>query len=625
MNGPQLVKLLDKAKTLPRKSGCYLMKNKGGDVLYVGKARDLKSRVSSYFQASQKTPKTEVLVAQIVDFDFQLTSNESEALVLENNLIKKYSPKYNILMRDDKSYPYVVVDHSESFARPVYKRRVQKGKGLEVFGPFVMGSNISEILRILIKSFRLRDCNLRDLLSRKEPCLLYQMNQCSAPCVELIDKESYQRDLDLALGILRGKPKESLQALEQMMHECAEHEQYERAAMYRDSLQKIQEFLDFAKQKNAEVDFPEQNVDVVAFHQGEVEVDIALYVLRGGILLGHKNFHFPVIDMNDELEAEVMSYLMQYYVGGHDSLPKHVILNIKDEGVLETFSTGLSTATGESIKVRTPGRKFQGLMELTEGQAREHQRVRITNEDSVFLALAKLKELLGMRERPVRLECYDVAIWQGKSPTASQVVFLDGKPAKKDYRHYHMQERPEGNNDFAMMKELLTRRLDNGDLPDVLIVDGGKGQVSMFIEVLKELGHNIPVVGIAKSKVQKGDATFKELEVERSEERLIIPGRSNPFILSKHKALFKLLTQMRDEAHRFSRRLHHHAEKKRQIKSWVEDVKGINDAARARILSMNNWTLEELKGWKIDELKRGFQLSIREARALWEYLKSLND
>lgn len=601
------------------------MRSKKNEVLYVGKARDLKARVSSYFQASAKGPKTEILVAQIEDFDFQLTANESEALVLENNLIKKYMPKYNILMRDDKSYPYVVVDHTEAFPRPIYKRRVQKGKGIEVFGPFVHGSNISEILRILIKSFRLRDCNMREFLARKEPCILYQMNQCTAPCVKFISEEEYKRDLDLALGVLRGRPKESLDALNDRMVECAENEQFERAALYRDSIAKIAEFIDFAKQKNAEVDFPEQDVDVIAYYQGEVEVDIALYAIRGGILLGHKNFHFPVVDMNDDLNEEVMSYLMQYYVGGHDSLPKHIILDVEDDIMLETLSTGVSQATGETIKVRNPGRKFRALVDLTLGQAKEHQRVRITNEDSVFLALAKLKDLLGLRERPVRLECFDVAIWQGKSPTASQVVFLDGKASKKDYRHYHMTELPEGNNDFAMMKELLTRRMDNGDLPDVLIVDGGKGQVSMFTEVLKELGSNIPVAGIAKSKVQKDSNSFKATEVERSEERLIIPGRINPFVLSKHKALFKLLTQMRDEAHRFSRRLHHHAEKKRQIKSWVDDVKGIGAEARKRIMKANNWSRDELKEWNVDELKRGLDLSSREARALWEYLKNLND
>lgn len=622
MTGPRIAKLLDKAKTLPRKSGCYLMKSKSADVLYVGKAKDLKSRVSSYFQAGAKSPKTEILVSKIEDFDFQMTANESEALVLENNLIKKFAPKYNIMMRDDKSYPYVVVDHSEEFPRPVYKRRVQRGGNLEVFGPFVHGSNISEILRILIKSFRLRDCTLRDFLSRKEPCLLYQMNQCTAPCVGYIDKENYLKDLELALGILRGEPSKSLAELERRMHECAENEEFERAALYRDTLEKLQEFVDFAKQKNAEVDFPEQNVDVIAYHQGEIEVDLAIYVVRGGILLGHKNFHFPVVDMNDDLDQEVMSYLMQYYVGGHDSLPKHVIMNIDDSQALKTFSQGLTSATGEAIKVRTPGRKFAGLFELTKNQAYEHQRVRITNEDSVYIALAKLKELLGLRERPVRLECYDVAIWQGSSPTASQVVFLDGKPAKKDYRHYYLEERPEGNNDFAMMKELLRRRLDNGNLPDVLIVDGGKAQVSMFLEVLKELKMQIPVVGIAKSKVQKGVKTFKEIEVERSEERLIIPGRANPFILSKHKALYKLVTSMRDEAHRFSRRLHHHAEKKRQIKSWVSEVKGLNEEVRAEILRLNTWSLDELSEFNVDELSRAFGVSTRQARALWEYFKS---
>jgi excinuclease ABC subunit C len=228
------------------------------------------------------------------------------------------------------------------------------------------------------------------------------------------------------------------------------------------------------------------------------------------------------------------------------------------------FETALKTLQ-KSIRVRNPQKKYEALLGLTRDHAFESQRMRTLQEDSSYIGLNKLKELLNLRERPIVLECYDIAIFQGTSPTASQIVFHDGKPDKKNYRHYHLQERPEGNNDFAMMKEVIERRLDNGNLPDVFIVDGGMGQVNIFKEALKEFKIEIPVVGIAKSKTIRSKLGFKQEEIKKSEERLIIPGRTNPYMLNNNRSLFKIIVQMRDEAHRFSRRLHHKTELKRII------------------------------------------------------------
>ncbi len=567
-------KLEEKARLLPTKSGCYLMKNNSDQIIYVGKAKNLRSRVSSYFNSTLKSPKTEILVTHISDFDFIITENDAESFVLENNLIKKHTPKYNIRLKDDKSYPYVVINHNEPFPRLEYIRKVKRGKGIEVFGPFVVGSNISNVIRILTKSFCLRDCKLSDFKTRKEPCLLYQMKQCTAPCVGKITEDEYEKDLNLARDMFSGSGAKTLRELEKRMNKAAEDEEFEKAAQIRDSLQILSEFANNFKQSNAELE-SERDIDIVAFYQGEIEVDISIYMMRNGILLGHKNFSFSNLEILDSVEETINNFLFQYYSSTHDSLPHLIVTQMTDEANT-LLEKGIETLA-KGIRVRSPGKQYDSLLNLTRDHAFEQQRVRMLHEDSVYVGLNKLKDLLGLRERPVVLECYDVAIFQGTSPTASQIVFHDGKADKKKYRYYHLTERPEGNNDFAMMKELITRRSDNGNLPDVFIVDGGLGQVNIFKEALKEFKISIPVVGIAKSKVVRTKSGFKNEDIKRSEERLIIPGRTNPYMLNQNRSLFKIIVQMRDEAHRFSRKLHHKEETKRVFNKKVPRKKKTDD------------------------------------------------
>ena len=565
----QTVKMEEKARLLPTKPGCYLMKNRAEQIIYVGKAKNLRARVLSYFNNSAKGPKTEILVTHIVDFDFIITENDAESFVLENNLIKKHSPKYNIRLKDDKSYPYVVINTNEAYPRLEFIRRVKRGKGIDVYGPFVTGSNIWDVLRILTKSFSLRDCKLSDFKTRKEPCLLYQMKQCSAPCVGKISDTEYEQDLNLARDLFSGSGAKTLRELEKRMQQAAHDEEFEKAAQIRDSLGALHDFANNFKQSNAELD-SDRNIDIVAFYHGEIEVDLSIYMMRNGILLGHKNFSFSSLDVEDNIEDSVLNYLFQYYSSTYDSLPQLIITQMTNDSN-ELLEKGMATLekVEKNIRVRSPLKQYDSLLNLTRDHAFEQQRVRMLHEDSVYVGLNKLKDLLGLKERPVVLECYDIAIFQGSSPTAAQIVFHDGKPDKKNYRHYHLQELPEGNNDFAMMKELIIRRSDNGALPDIFIVDGGLGQVNVFKEVLKELNIPIPVIGIAKSKVVKTKDGFSRSDIKRSEERLIIPGRTNPYMLNLNRSLYKIIVQMRDEAHRFSRRLHHKEEKKRVFNKKV--------------------------------------------------------
>lgn len=595
------------------------MKDKNGRVIYVGKAKKLKSRVVSYFNKSVKGLKTEYMVGHVENFDFIITRSDAESFVLENNLIKEHSPKYNIRLRDDKSYPYVQVNWNEPFPRLEYVRRPKKGKGKELFGPYPPGSNISMIMRVLTKSFGLRDCSLTEFRSRKTPCLLHQMHQCTAPCVKLIDEKSYEDILSSTIGFFQGpiKAKRAITKLEEKMNQYAENEQFEMAALTRDNIQILSEFLEKSFDQKVESLNTEKNIDVWSYWNGNEEVDITVYMIRSGLLLGHKNFNFVKGEVIEEIDEEVLSKVVQYYADPEQVNPEIVVLDF-EEAEIVSMKEALKTYGVE--KVHGLSKKYWPLIEMSRKHAEETQRVRMTNMDSVFMGLNKLKDLLNMKERPRILECYDVAIWQGSSPTASQIVFEEGKADKTKYRYYHLQTLPEGNNDFAMMREVISRRIDNGDLPDVLVIDGGVAQVNTVTAVLNELKVEMPVVGIAKSKdLTTGDLRAKD--VVRSEERLIIPGRSNPYILTKCPPLFKILVSMRDEAHRFSRKLHHKAESKRVISTWVDEVKGLGEEGKKKVLTQLTMSQEELKEYSANDLMNFFGLKPPQAKALRAYLQ----
>ena len=603
-------RLLRKAKNLPVKSGCYLMKAEGGRLLYVGKAKNLRSRVSSYFQSSDKGTKTEVLLSQVDDFDFQLAPSEAEALILENNLIKKHTPKYNIFMRDDKTYPYVVVDRREPFPRMVYQRRPQRKKGVGIYGPFVHGSRFSEALRIIVKSFRLRDCSLQEFRSRKEPCLLYQIKQCSAPCVGKISEQDYENDLEAALGMFRGEGNESMKILEKRMKACAESEEFEQAAIIRDYLDILKDFVRLSAGVKGISKGQYKNVDVLAWNRQKSEIDITIYMVRNSLLLGCKNFHFTTSPVVEEPEEEVVNFFFQYYQNGRDSLPELIVSPFVEKRN-KPFARAISSLG--SVRVQNPGRQFASLAELVSEHICEHQRIRLDRVKELERGLEQLGELLLLKNRPVRLEAYDVAVHQGSSPAASRVVFHEGLPLKKEYRYYHLQEWDEGNNDFAMMREVIERRLSGGEpLPDVFVVDGGKVQVKIFIQALKNAGHIVPVVGIAKAPGRK-----------RDEERLILPQRKDPLVLKKYPELLRILLPMRDEAHRFSRKLHHKAEKKRMFSGWLDSVKGIGPKKREEILKRWDFSPSELTRKKAEEVAHLLGVTEAVALRILERLKEL--
>ena len=614
--------LLSKANTLPKGPGCYFMQGKHGEVLYVGKAKNLKNRVKSYFNESSKSPKTQILVSHIYDFDFIVTQTELESFVLENNLIKEHKPKYNILLKDDKTYPYVAVDFNHSYPRLEYVRRPKRKKNVEFFGPFPVGTNISKILRVLTKAFQLRDCSNHEFNQRKTPCILHQMKQCSAPCVAYISKESYQDEIQKSLKFFKDN-KSVVSVMEELtlrMMKAAENEDFEQAALLRDFMGELDEFNQHSYKQNVET-LSDTHSDIISYYVGESEVDISLYLIRQGNLIGHKNFHFLKDDFIEEIENQILQAIIQYYSQNNEVVAEKIIIDFGKQQALQ-LEESFKGIFGEGVKFKVVAKsnRNQALLLSAKKHAEESQKMRMKNQDSVYIGLNKLKDLLQLKERPKSLECYDIAIWQGKSPTAAQIYFYEGKADKTGYKHYHMEERPEGNNDFAMMREVFSRRLKHGNYPDVFIVDGGIQQVNTVIKVLEELKIEVPVVGIAKARDLRKSG-FKGSEIKHSDERLVIPGRANPYILSKCPSLMKIVVQMRDEAHRFSRRLHHKTEHKRVIKSWIDEVKGLSDKARKVILS-NGKLSEELKLMSKDELRQELKLEERYLSILYKYLNT---
>ena len=592
--------LKEKIKNFPTKIGCYLIRDKSGKILYVGKAKNLKNRVSSYF-LGQQGPKVEILRSRMFDIEFIITGNEAEALILENNLIKKYFPRYNILMRDDKSYPYIEVNFEDEYPKIEYTRRPKRNQHAETFGPFVHNSHIGEVLRAIIKSFKLRDCSDYEFRLRSRPCLLYQIKQCSAPCVKWISAQEYRRDINMALDFFRGQSNPILSLLKNQMKECASQEEYEHAAILRDNIKILEDFMKSSKNQNVELHLGVKDFDVVAFYEGETEVDIAIYLVRNNLLLGNKVFHFSLLECKDDLEEEILKFILQYYSNTHDSLPKVIFTDLSSK-IFQLFKKVMKMENNASIKVARPTKEVKSLVKLTREYALEHQRFRISHRESLLLGLSKLKELLGLKEKPSLIECFDIAIFQGTSPTASQVVFKDGGPLKHAYRHYHLSSRSEGNNDFAMMEEALTRRLKYDPLPDVFVVDGGISQVNVFVSILKEYKINIPIVGIVKDK----SATKKE-------EKLIIPGRLNPYYLYKDRPLMKVMMHLRDEAHRFARRLHHKQESKRYFSSWIDSIEGIGPKTKKIILEKLDVPIAEIAHMPAKFLSR--KLRIKEGLA----------
>ncbi len=555
--------LLTKAREMTHQAGVYLMKDEQGGILYVGKAKNLKNRVTSYFQPIRhEIPRTELLVSQIIDFEVILTETEAEALILEATLIKKHRPRWNIRLKDDKAYPYLKIQVEKPFPRIEWTRRTLRD-GARYFGPFPSAWAARQVLKLLNETFQLRDCSDNTFSHRSRPCILHQIGKCSAPCVLKVNEEQYRAQIDHAVSALEGKTDALIADLRARMEAAAEQEDFESAAEVRDQIRN----LEIVTATQGMLD-PESrvNVDVVGLARKEGEIQLCLLQIRLGKVLSVQHYAFQNGDAEIPDPEILKQFLAQHYgplrteMAGLDAPPDVLLpLELEDRSVLED-ALGVSIRVPEAESPSSKTAQFLNVARLNAEHALEQSRKRQLSHG--IQALEEVQEKLQLDRLPRRIECYDISNIQGEDAVASRVVFLEGAPEKSLYRRYKIRT-VEGANDFAMMKETLGRRFSHAEepLPDLVVVDGGKGQLAQAVAIFLEFGiRDVAVVGLAKARVERD---FESTEVRSSSERVFLPGRKNPVMLLPHQGSYKLLTHVRDEAHRFAVSYHRVVRSKR--------------------------------------------------------------
>ncbi len=579
------LKLLEDARAAPTEPGVYFMKDEKGGILYIGKAKNLKNRLVTYFQGASsgtahEVPRTEIMVSRAAKFDVILTETESEALILECTLIKKHKPKFNIRMKDDKSYPYLRIQIGENYPRIEWTRRVRRD-GARYFGPFPSGFSAKSILRLLNELFMLRDCSDNTFRHRSRPCILYQMEKCSGPCVGLVTQERYRESIEAVIAILEGKSDRLKLELERGMADAAVNEEYEDAAFYRDQLANLA--LVTATQ-SVEDAGAEKNRDVIAVERQGGEGHAVVLQIRGGKMIAVRHLNLQNSD-DAQTDAEVLfEFVSQYYVGVAADLKKaeeriaagETETQLPVGSVFTPNELLVSVAPADpdllertlGLRIRVPESEMEKqLVNVAKTNARHAlEQARKADHGHGLPALEEIQEKLHLAKLPTRIECYDNSNIQGEDAVASRVVFIDGAPDKNLYRRYKIRT-VEGANDFATMREVLGRRFSNReeDLPDLVVVDGGKGQLAQAVAILEELSvQGVGVVGLAKARTE---SDFRATEVKSSLERIFIPGRKNPVPLLPHTGAYKLLTHIRDEAHRFAINYHRNLRDKRALKA----------------------------------------------------------
>lgn len=564
--------LLEQVREVKASPGVYLMKEEGGTVLYVGKAKNLKNRLLTYFQPTvHQIPRIELLVGRVFQFEVILTETEAEALLLEATLIKKHRPKFNIRLKDDKAYPYLKIQINDPFPRIEWTRRVLRD-GARYFGPFPSAGSARQVMQLLNETFHLRDCSENTFSNRSRPCILYQMGKCSGSCVGLIESQHYQEAIQEVVQVLEGKTDQLIESLRKGMQDAAEHEEYEVAASYRDQISN----LELITQTQGVLEAGSQrDRDVIGLARKETEAHGTVLRIRGGKLTSVQHYHLQNTDSSLS-NAEILSdFLIQHYLAQRaleakaEADPEHT--PIREVPAREVLLPDLP----EDVELLE--RTLEIALRVQES-AMDQQQLNVAHANAEYAleqsrklggahgihALEEVQEKLHLARLPHRIECYDISNIQGQDAVASRVVFIDGAPDKNLYRRYKIRT-VEGANDFAMMKEVLGRRFSKGDevLPDLVVVDGGKGQLSQAVAILEELQiQGVDVVGLAKAKVE---SDFQAKEVASSMERIFIPNRKNPVPLLPHTDAYKLLTHVRDEAHRFAVSYHRLLRGKRSL------------------------------------------------------------
>jgi excinuclease ABC subunit C len=596
-------------ENLPSSPGVYQMKDENGKVLYVGKAMSLRGRVRSYFQESaEHSPRIALMVEKVRGIDVVATASELEALILEDNLIKKLRPRFNVLLKDDKNYPYLKITTNESFPRLILVRRVDDD-GCMYFGPYVSGKAVRSTMRLIHKIFPLRQS--RDNLDGKpprRPCLNYQMKRCLAPCAGLIKRETYLQLVNEVALFLKGRNSELIETLTQRMAQAADNEMFESAAMLRDQISSIGELTEKQRITSASL----ENEDVIASHEDAGRAIIKIFQVRGGKLNGERGFMFDRLETADRAEA-LSAFIRQFYSEGME-IPPEILVNGEPED-RETLEERLTAMKGTKVRIAVPirGRKRE-LMEMARRNAKLSLDAHLNTAKSRENALAQIKERLGLPETPQVMEGYDISNTSGVSSVGAVVVFRGGVPSKEDYRKYRIKS-VAGPDDYASLAEVLERRFlklkEAGEtFNGLLVIDGGKGQVNAVAGKLKEMGVDAPpIVGIAKGEDRENPET----------DEFFVPGMKEPVAFPPSSPGRFLLQQVRDEAHRFAVAYHRKLRGDSSIASSLDRVAGLGPK-RKKLLLTKFGSVKRARAASMAEIMEALSVSEKVAKKILESL-----
>lgn len=586
---------------LPDKPGVYLMHDKDGKVIYVGKAVVLKNRVRSYFRnLASHTPKVRAMVAKIADIETIVTSSEVEALILECNLIKKYRPRYNIMLKDDKSYPYLKVTLNEEFPR-LYVTRRQMRDGAKYYGPYADAGAMHATVKLLRSMFPLRTCRT---MNAERPCLNYHIKRCLAPCAGLVSKEEYGNMIKSVCMVLDGRTAELERDLKRRMQEAADNYAFEEAARLRDQLQAVMRLNEQQKAVTGQ----DSDMDIIGFAKDMTGICIQIFFVRKGKLLGRDNFF---LQNDDESEQDVITAFVKQYYNEASYIPREIALPVlpdaEEQAVIEQWLAEKAQRKAELVRPQRGVKK--DLLQLANDNAAKllEERLRkgqLSLKNDVQAA-EELQLALGLPNPLERMDCFDISHTQGSETVASMVVFRNGSISKKDYRRYKIVSAEGKPDDFKSMQEVVYRRYkDYEDLPSLVVIDGGKGQLSSALEVIRGLGlHDLPVIGLAKR-----------------EEEIFQEGQSESILLDRDSAALHLIQRIRDEAHRFAITYHRKLRGKRNLVSVLDHVEGIGSKRRQELWKAFK-TLDEMKAASVEELAAVESMNYAAAQKLYDFFR----
>lgn len=586
---------------LPDKPGVYLMHDKDGKVIYVGKAVVLKNRVRSYFRnLASHTPKVRAMVAKIADIETIVTSSEVEALILECNLIKKYRPRYNIMLKDDKSYPYLKVTLNEEFPR-LYVTRRQMRDGAKYYGPYADAGAMHATVKLLRSMFPLRTCRT---MNAERPCLNYHIKRCLAPCAGLVSKEEYGNMIKSVCMVLDGRTAELERDLKRRMQEAADNYAFEEAARLRDQLQAVMRLNEQQKAVTGQ----DSDMDIIGFAKDMTGICVQIFFVRKGKLLGRDNFF---LQDDGESEQEVITAFVKQYYNEASYIPREIALSVlpdaEEQAVIEQWLAEKAQRKAELVRPQRGVKKDllqlanDNAVKLLEERLRKGQ-LSLKND---VQAAEELQQALGLPNPLERMDCFDISHTQGSETVASMVVFRNGSISKKDYRRYKIVSAEGKPDDFKSMQEVVYRRYkDYEDLPSLVVIDGGKGQLSSALEVIRGLGlHDLPVIGLAKRE----EEIFKE-------------GQSESILLDRDSAALHLIQRIRDEAHRFAITYHRKLRGKRNLVSVLDHVEGIGSKRRQELWKAFK-TLDEMKAASVEELAAVESMNYAAAQKLYDFFR----